>query len=99
MINDAPLKNIKADQIVAIGGLTNSLCEAVVAWLQANMSACFDGIRTTATTTAGAAAVGRPPPMCPRPPRCTPHCQAHLKRTELLACTGRVSLEVSNRPS
>ena len=59
MIKDAPLKNIKADQIVAIGGLTNSLCEAVGAWLQANMGACFDGIRTTIPLASGAADVAR----------------------------------------
>ena len=59
MINDAPLKNIKADQIVAIGGLTNSLCEAVVAWLQANTGACFDGIRTTVPMASGATDVAR----------------------------------------
>ena len=38
-----------------------------------------------------------PPPMCPHPPRCRPHCLAHPKRAEWLACTGRVSLAVSNR--
>ena len=31
MIKDAAVKHIKADQIVAIGGLTNSLCDAVTA--------------------------------------------------------------------
>ena len=59
MIEDAPLKNIKADQIVAICGPTNSLCEAVVAWLQTNMGACFDGIRTTVPLASGATDVAR----------------------------------------
>ena len=31
MIKGAPVKNVKADQIVAIGGLANSLCDAVTA--------------------------------------------------------------------
>ena len=35
--------------------------------------------------------------MCPQPPRCKPYCHAHPKRVEWLACTGRVSLAVSNR--
>ena len=59
MTKDAPLKVVKAAQIVAIGGLTNSLCEAVHAWLKANMGVCFDGIRTTETTTSGATDVSR----------------------------------------
>ena len=37
-----------------------------------------------------------PPPMCLQPPRCTPHCLAHPKRFEWLACAGRVSVAVSN---
>ena len=44
MIKDAAPKNIKADQIVAIGGLTNSLCDGVVAWFQTNLP-CFKSIR------------------------------------------------------
>ena len=59
MTKDAPLKVVKAAQIVAIGGLTNSLCEAAGAWLKANMGACVDGTRTTGTATAGAASVPR----------------------------------------
>jgi len=59
MIENAPLKLAKATQIVAIGGLTASLCDAAVeAWLKINMGACFGGIRTTGKTTAGAADVG-----------------------------------------
>ena len=59
MIEVTPLKLAKATQIVAIGGLTNSLCDAVEAWLKTNMGACFGGIRTTGKTTAGAADFGR----------------------------------------
>ena len=33
MTKDVAPKIIKADQIVAIGGLTNSLCDGVVEWL------------------------------------------------------------------
>ena len=52
-------KFIKADQIVAIGGLTNSLCDAVVEWLQANLP-CFKSIRTTEPLAKGGTAdVGR----------------------------------------
>ena len=60
MIEDAPpLKFVTAMQIVAIGGLTNLLCDAAEAWLKANMGAYFDGIRTTGNIAAGAADVGR----------------------------------------
>ena len=55
MIKDAAPKHIKADQIVAIGGLKNSPCDGVVAWLQANLP-CFDSIRTTVPLTKGATA-------------------------------------------
>ena len=53
------MKLIKADQIVAIGGLTNSLCDAVTAWLTANLP-CFESIRTAGPLAKGATAdVGR----------------------------------------
>ena len=55
MTKDAAVKHIKADQIVAIGGLTNSLCDAVVEWLQANLP-CFKSIRTTDPLAKGATA-------------------------------------------
>ena len=55
MIKNAPVRHIKADQIVAIGGLTNSLCDAVTAWLTANMP-CFKSIRTTEILAKGATA-------------------------------------------
>ena len=59
MIKNAAVKHIKVDQIVAIGGLTNSLCDAVTAWLTANIS-CFESIRTTELLAKGATAdVGR----------------------------------------
>ena len=45
MIQGATVKNVNASEIVAIGGLTNSLCVAVIAWLAANMP-CFKSIRT-----------------------------------------------------
>ena len=53
MINDGPVKNINADQIVAVGGLTNSPCVAVTAWLTANMP-CFKSIRTSEMLAKGA---------------------------------------------
>jgi hypothetical protein len=45
MVKDAPVKNVNAADIVAVGGLTNSLCKAVNKWLTDNMP-CFKSIRT-----------------------------------------------------
>ena len=45
MIKDAPVTNINASEIVAIGGLANSICADVIAWLTANMP-CYKSIRT-----------------------------------------------------
>ena len=53
MIKDAPVKHIKADQIVAIGGLANSICADVIAWLTAKMP-CFKSIRTAEPLAKGA---------------------------------------------
>ena len=59
MVKDVAPKFIKADRIVAIGGLTNSLCDAVVEWLQANLP-CFKSTRTSEPLAKGATAdVGR----------------------------------------
>ena len=49
------MKNVNASEIVAIGGLTNSLCNAVCAWLTANMP-CFKSIRTEEQLAKGATA-------------------------------------------
>ena len=54
MIKDVALKIIKADQLVAIGGLTNSLCDGVVAWLQANLP-CFKSMPLAKGATADVA--------------------------------------------
>ena len=53
MVTDAPVKHINACDIVAVGGLTNSLCNAVCAWLTDNMP-CFKSIRTEEQLTKGA---------------------------------------------
>ena len=55
MTKDVAPKFIKADQIVAIGGLTNSLCDAVVEWLQTNLP-CFKSTRTSEPLAKGATA-------------------------------------------
>ena len=53
MIKGAPVKNAKAPEIVAVGGLPKSLCVAVTAWLTASMP-CFKSIRTTEQLVKGA---------------------------------------------
>ena len=55
MIQGAPVKNVNASEVVAVGGLTNSLCVAVCAWLTANMP-CFKSIRTEEQLVKGATA-------------------------------------------
>ena len=53
MIQGATVKNVNASEIVAVGGLTNSLCNAVCAWLTDNMP-CFKSIRTEEQLAKGA---------------------------------------------
>ena len=53
MVTGAPVKHVNACDIVAVGGLTNSLCNAVCAWLTDNMP-CFQSIRTEEQLTKGA---------------------------------------------
>ena len=53
MVTDAPVKHVNACDIVAVGGLTNSLCNAVCAWLTENMP-CFQSTRTEEQLTKGA---------------------------------------------
>ena len=55
MIQGATAKNANASEIVAVGGLTNSLCNAVCAWLTDNMP-CFKSIRTEEQLAKGATA-------------------------------------------
>ena len=55
MIQGAPVKNVNASEIVAVGGLTNSLCNAVCAWLTDKMP-CFKSIRTEDQLAKGATA-------------------------------------------
>ena len=53
MVKGAPVKHVNACDIVAVGGLTNSLCNAVCAWLTDNMP-CFKSIRTEEQLAKGA---------------------------------------------
>ena len=53
MVTGATVKHVNACDIVAVGGLTNSLCKAVCAWLTEKMP-CFQSIRTEEQLTKGA---------------------------------------------
>ena len=53
MVTGATVKHVNACDIVAVGGLTNSLCNAVCAWLTEKMP-CFKSIRTEEQLTKGA---------------------------------------------
>ena len=53
MVTGATVKHVNACDIVAVGGLTNSLCNAVCAWLTEKMP-CFQSIRTEEQLTKGA---------------------------------------------
>ena len=53
MVKGATVKHVNACDIVAVGGLTNSLCNAVCAWLTENMP-CFKSIRTEEQLAKGA---------------------------------------------
>ena len=50
------MKNVNAPEIVAIGGLTNSLCVGVTAWLITANMPCFKSIRTDEQLAKGATA-------------------------------------------
>ena len=53
MVKGATVKHVNACDIVAVGGLTNSLCNAVCAWLTEKMP-CFKSIRTEEQLAKGA---------------------------------------------
>ena len=53
MVTGATVKHVNACDIVAVGGLTNSLCNAVCAWLTEKMP-CFKSIRTEEQLAKGA---------------------------------------------